>query len=652
MKLKLVILSIFIIIYSLFFYINTQSKNDRIQLELNRQIEGLEIHYALTMDYFIQDVKSIRNNISNNKKAIALFSKAQNATKEQKDILRDKLYKLLTPMYRRIHSRGILQWQFVFPNNISFLRMHKPSKYGDDLTNIRYSFKHANKTKKTVAGFEQGRTTHAFRYVFPYYDKQGNHLGAVEISLASVALQEKFLNVNKLHSHFLVNKNIFSVKAWETNDLITKYIQSIEHKDYMFAVTHHYDKDKMEYAKNNIISPLRDKITYNIPLKKSFALYTQHKDTMKVITFLPIKNTQEEEVVAYIVSYTDNNNIYNMCKDYKYSNIIIFFILIFLFYFIYKNLNHKKELEIEIKNKTKDLEEKINTEIKKNEEIQNLNRIVEESEEELKILNTNLSTRILEEVAKNAQKEQLLAQQSKMASMGEMLENIAHQWRQPLSVISTASSGIIMQKKFGLSSEEKEIETLNIITDSAQHLSKTIDDFRDFFKAHKEKKLFSIKEVYKRTLMLLESKFKNREIEVIENIEDIKIYGLDSELVQSIMNILNNARDILETKEKHQRRLIFIDIYKKENNAIIKIKDNGGGIPDDIIEKIFEPYFTTKHQSQGTGIGLYMTEEMIIKHMYGTISVENNEFEFESKSYKGACFTVTLPITKKDSNNG
>ncbi|MCK5109921.1 MAG: hypothetical protein KAQ94_00250 [Arcobacteraceae bacterium] len=245
------------------------------------------------------------------------------------------------------------------------------------------------------------------------------------------------------------------------------------------------------------------------------------------------------------------------------------------------------------------------------------------------------------------EKEKLLAQQSKMASMGEMLENIAHQWRQPLSVISTASSGIVMQKEFGTISEEQEIKMLNTITNSAQHLSRTIDDFRNFFKTHKEKTIFSVKDIYKKTVSLLESKFKNREIEVVENIKDVEIYGLDSELIQAIMNILNNARDILETKEKHQRRLIFIDIYPHNKNIIIKIKDNGGGIPNDIINKVFEPYFTTKHKSQGTGIGLYMSEEMISKHMKGNLTVENEEFEYEGESYKGACFTIILPITKE-----
>ena len=259
-----------------------------------------------------------------------------------------------------------------------------------------------------------------------------------------------------------------------------------------------------------------------------------------------------------------------------------------------------------------------------------------------------MQNKIIHREKQNRQKDKLLAQQSKMASMGEMLENIAHQWRQPLSVISTASSGIKMQKEFGISSEKQEIEILDTITSTAKHLSKTIDDFRDFFKPNKKKQLFSLYEVYKKTLGILKSKFKNKSIEVIENIQDIQLYGLDGELVQVIMNILNNARDILENKD--QRKLIFVDIYRKNNEAILKIKDNGGGIPNNIINKIFDPYFTTKHKSQGTGIGLYMSEEMITKHMNGTILVENQEYLFENKNYTGACFTIILPISKKTKN--
>ena len=220
MKLKLTAILIFILTYGLFLYVNSKTKNERINLALEKQINILDTHYLLTENYFITDAKSIQNKVITNNKILNLFSKAQNTNKIEKKIIRDELYKFLKPMYKRIHSRGILQFQFVFPNNISFLRMHKPNKFGDDLTDVRYSFRHVNKTKEVVKGFEQGKTTHAFRYVFPIFDKNNKHLGAVEISLASYALQDKLLNVNKIHSHFLVDKNIFNVKAWEDKYLI------------------------------------------------------------------------------------------------------------------------------------------------------------------------------------------------------------------------------------------------------------------------------------------------------------------------------------------------------------------------------------------------------------------------------------------------
>ncbi|MEA3316191.1 MAG: PAS domain-containing sensor histidine kinase, partial [Campylobacterota bacterium] len=245
---------------------------------------------------------------------------------------------------------------------------------------------------------------------------------------------------------------------------------------------------------------------------------------------------------------------------------------------------------------------------------------------------------------KLVENERMLIQQSKMASMGEMIGNIAHQWRQPLSVISTIATGFQMKIELGMPIEEDEkIENLKKIEETIQYLSQTIDDFRDFFKPDKNKTTFNIKDVYKKTLKLVSSKLVSLDIVLVEDLEDIEINNLENELMQVIINILNNARDILETK-KEQKRLIFINIYKDENDAVIEIKDNAGGIPDDIIDKVFEPYFTTKHKSNGTGIGLYMSHEMIFKHMNGMLFVENIEYDYKEVSYKGAKFSIKLPL--------
>ena len=237
----------------------------------------------------------------------------------------------------------------------------------------------------------------------------------------------------------------------------------------------------------------------------------------------------------------------------------------------------------------------------------------------------------------------LLLEKSKMADMGEMVANIAHQWRQPLSLISTASTGLLVKKELDIkTSKEEDIKVLNTINDATQHLSETINAFRDFFHPNKEKVSFKLSDVYKKTLNIVETRFKNLNIEIIEELEDISITNLDNELIQVIMNLLNNARDILEIS-KNNKKLIFVKIYKEEKHIVISVKDNGGGINNSIIDKVFEPYFTTKHKSQGTGIGLYMCQEIITKHMNGTLEVSNQTYTYNSVQYTGAQFKIIFP---------
>ncbi|WP_320033551.1 PAS domain-containing protein [Halarcobacter sp.] len=243
------------------------------------------------------------------------------------------------------------------------------------------------------------------------------------------------------------------------------------------------------------------------------------------------------------------------------------------------------------------------------------------------------------------QKDLMLLQQSKMAAMGEMLSNIAHQWRQPLSLISTAATGAKIQREIGSLTDEKLDETFTTINNTTQYLSKTIDDFRNFFKPNSEKNYFNISDVMYKAISLVKPQFKNRNIDIIKNIEDYKLYGLENEFLQVIINILNNSRDQLMKIENE--KLILISSYKKADKYILEIKDNGKGIEEKIIAKVFEPYFTTKYNSEGTGIGLYMCEEIVVKHMNGQISAENTTFTYNNKKYFGAKFTITLPLTKE-----
>jgi two-component system, NtrC family, sensor kinase len=255
----------------------------------------------------------------------------------------------------------------------------------------------------------------------------------------------------------------------------------------------------------------------------------------------------------------------------------------------------------------------------------------------------NYKKEIKKEINNTIKKERLLVQQSKMAIMGEMIANIAHQWKQPLSVISTVSTGIKIQKELNCLNDEEIVEGMNNINNSAQYLSHTIDDFRNFFKSDKTKINFRFLDIFEDTIKLISPQFTNNNIQFIKNIDNTEIYGYRNELLQVLINIFKNAKDEFIQLDKNQKKFIFVDSYKEDTNYIIKIKDNAGGISPNIIEKIFEPYFTTKEDYEGTGIGLYMCKQ-IINGMNGEIKVKNSEYEYENQKYKGAEFIISMQL--------
>ncbi|PLY09178.1 MAG: histidine kinase [Arcobacter sp.] len=261
---------------------------------------------------------------------------------------------------------------------------------------------------------------------------------------------------------------------------------------------------------------------------------------------------------------------------------------------------------------------------------------------------TQYKNNIQEEINKTIEKEKLLVQQSRMAVMGEMIGNIAHQWKQPLSLISMSNTLVKLNKEQeGLNTQEEINEAIENIDNSVIHLSTTIDDFRNFFDPHKKKTLFSTETILEKTFKLINSEFKTSNIEIIKNIDSIKISGYQNELLQVLINIIKNAKDEFLKKDTNNKQYLFIDTYKENNNVYIKIRDNVGGIPEDIINEIFTPYFTTKKDSDGTGIGLYMSRQ-IIENMDGKLEVANVDFEYKNQQFKGAEFQIILPI---DSEN-
>jgi two-component system, NtrC family, C4-dicarboxylate transport sensor histidine kinase DctB len=273
-----------------------------------------------------------------------------------------------------------------------------------------------------------------------------------------------------------------------------------------------------------------------------------------------------------------------------------------------------EELELRVAQRTSDLEQSRSRLALQHAELE---RTYFELEEE-----TAKRVLALEELR---DKERMLLQQSRLAALGEMISNIAHQWRQPLNEL-----GLIIQE-LPVMYERGNFDRDYLRGSSAKfmkvlsHMSKTIDDFRNFFSPDKEKVSFKVREVVDNTLSLIEESFKQLRIAIsVECTGDPVIFGHPNEFSQVILNLLFNARDAFLARGDQGAREIAIEMYQLGEKSVLTVTDNAGGIPEEIIEKIFDPYFTTRGPEQGTGIGLYMSKVIIEKNIPGRLSARNN----------------------------
>ena len=228
--------------------------------------------------------------------------------------------------------------------------------------------------------------------------------------------------------------------------------------------------------------------------------------------------------------------------------------------------------------------------------------------------------------------------------MGEMLEMIAHQWRQPLTAIGMISNNMLLKM---ILHEDEAVDKrllgleLDDINKHVRYLSDTIDDFRNFFKESKSKQEVCVDEIIDKSVSLIKKQLEQSaiEIEIINKCEKILLFTYKNELTQVLLNILSNSKDAFESQNIKNKKII-IKCLKKDNNLLLIIEDNAGGITDDVLPKIFEPYFSTKKQKNGTGLGLYMSKIIVNRHLEGDLFANNTE--------DGVSFTIKIPIKTKN----
>ncbi|WP_051420643.1 sensor histidine kinase [Helicobacter pametensis] len=281
--------------------------------------------------------------------------------------------------------------------------------------------------------------------------------------------------------------------------------------------------------------------------------------------------------------------------------------------------------------------------------IQDLHGSLEEAvfqkTKELHELNDALQQKINQALKESRQKDQVMYQQARLASIGEMIQNIAHQWRQPLnSLILIIQSYKLKYDHQRLSQDFIDSQTQRALR-IAKNMSDTIENFRNFFRPHSVRESFSLRKGVEDSLDILQANLKNSNIDVYVSIDErICLFGYENAFTQVVLNLINNAKDAI-VAEEISHGVIEVSAMDDQENIFLTIRDNAGGVKIKEIDKIFDPYFTTKHKSVGTGVGLYMVKQIIEKQLEGKISVQNRDWvsKITHKTYRGASFEIFLP---------
>jgi len=363
------------------------------------------------------------------------------------------------------------------------------------------------------------------------------------------------------------------------------------------------------FAFNEKFEPLNMKYWEEVLIKKKPIVFKQKISNIWTTLLFPIVKSGKVKYIIVTDFSTFSLNMINLNMRLLKNNLknILFFMILTIFilmFFLFYDLKRQKRME--------------------------------ELIYKLKELNETLEEKVKEEIRKNREKEKQLILQSRLALMGELLSMIAHQWRQPLNVINIIISKIKIKSQLEQLNEKDMLESLDKIEEYVKHLSNTIDDFRKFYRNEEQKRYVKIQDIVGQTLNIAEASLKNKNILINTDIKcNSDLFTYPNELKQVILNIIRNAEDII-IERKISPGKIDIRVYFDKDKCVIEIEDNAGGIKEDIIDKIFDPYFTTKDEKNGTGLGLYMSKQIVRDRLKGELIAYNGR--------NGAVFKIELKV--------
>jgi len=621
---------------------------------------------------------------------------------------REAMYKMLKPKFDLMQkeSPAFKVMHVHLSDGTSFLRVHQPSKFGDNIALQRMMLQEIHKLQEMISGYETGIYAAVYRVIQPVFSKDGTYIGALELGLDPSYIIEAIHEINGFDGMVFLKENqsvpykLHSVLSPELQNIYHKYTLSqllmqqeisVGRKEYKIHALdiqdfHGNEKVKLlffqEVTTDALYFSYLQYLLYSFMLLvllaffwimyKQISLYQRNIDKT-YDEYLEGLHSNEQYLQA-VFDVTPNIMITTTGGEIDNANNIM------LEFFDYEDLaSFKKdhecicELFIEAEGC---LDAKIGNEswleyiLKRKTEIHHVclekngqryyfvvhakNLAFDDVKRSVVVFNDitfqqlkhkaeqelvrEISAKIaLQEKLKN--KDEIMIAQSRHAAMGEMISMIAHQWRQPISVIAMYANNILLDVELeNIQSQKLKSEVSDIVLQT-KHLSKTIDDFRNFFKPNRLKDSVLVSEVFNEALSVINKSLSISDIEV-ENFfqTETKLHIFSRELLQVYLNLLKNAAEAL-IEHKDTERKIINKIYETEDSVIIEICDNGGGISAAIEDKIFDPYFSTKDQKNGTGLGLYMSKTIIEKHLKGRLRVLNIG--------DGACFQIELAKNKE-----
>ncbi|MCK5294991.1 MAG: hypothetical protein KAJ49_10080, partial [Arcobacteraceae bacterium] len=393
-------------------FVNIDKKN-RIENYLQQQHKTINTQFNVIYDEKYQLSQIVYNELISNPNIIRIMNQTRKKNSEQSlKVLRNDLYSILNKKYIQWKLLGIQQLHFHLNDNKSFLRMHKPEKFGDDLSNIRESVKLVNQLKTTSHGFEMGRIISGFRFVFPIIADDGSHIGSVEASISTKNFKRELKQSFHSKINFIIKKTIVDKKAF--SPVINKQYKTT-------PINKNFYANKIQQSNiSKIPIKILEQIDNKLKKSKTFSVYFKYINGYKTITFYPIHNIKDNEIIAYFVKFNDSEYLTNLYKDFYIILTMLLALSLAIIIYIYNNNVYKSKLAQNIQMIHNQKEE--------------LTHTVHELEEQ--------NIQIARQIEEGRKKDTLIAEQSRLASLGEMIGNIAHQWRQPLSAISTSASSL------------------------------------------------------------------------------------------------------------------------------------------------------------------------------------------------------------------